>query len=269
MGMVIGGRYRLEDVINGGELGDVWRCVDEPLGRTVAAKLLRAPLRDAPQLAERVYLGWTRPMTKIDHHGVVRVHDSGVDPVAGAYVIMEYVEGESLRLVLDREGRFSPARTMDLVAQVADALGAVHEWGIVHRDLRPAKVLVRPDATVVLSTFGLEYATSQADLATVLIGRAGYAAPEGFMGHRATDRSDIYSLGVIAYQCLSGRRPFEADNPLEVALRSVRDAPPPLPPDVPAPVRSIVERAMAKDPNARWQTAAALAAAARAAGTNV
>jgi serine/threonine-protein kinase len=258
IGTVLGGRYRLEELIGLGGLGDVWRCVDEADGRTVAAKLVRAPGQDGAEVAERIRLGWLRPMTKVDHPGVVRAYDCGVD-AAGVYVITEYVQADSLSVVLAREHRLSPARTMDVVARIADALGAVHDWGIVQGDLRPRKVLVRPDATVVLSAFGLERQARVRDF----VGHGGYLAPEQLMGQLPTHLWDIFSLGVITYQCVTGHRPYEGENPLEVALRVVREAPP-LPSEVPAAVRSIVERAMAKDPADRWPTAAVLAAAARA-----
>jgi serine/threonine-protein kinase len=149
------------------------------------------------------------------------------------------------------------------VAQAATALQAVHDRGIVHRGLRPGRLLVRPDGTVVLSVFGLEHLFTQPNGLNALFDRPHCAAPELMMGEGATYRSDVYSLGVIAYHCLSGRRPFEAEHPMQLALSIVREDPPPMPPDVPAAARSIVDRAMAKDPADRWPTAAALAAAAR------
>jgi len=260
MGTVVGGRYRLDERVGRGSLGDVWRCVDQQLGRTVAVKLLVAHER----LAQWIHLGWTRVMEKVDHHGVVHIYDSGLDPAVGLYVAMEYVQGEVLPEVLARQGRLPPARTMDLVAQVADALHALHGLGVVHGGLRPGRILVRPDGTVVLSAFGLDHQLGQPNVAMAL-GNARYLAPEQAMGGIPRIGSDVFCLGVVAYECLSGRPPFEADHQLEVAMRVIREAPPPLPPDVPPGIRSIVERAMAKDPGDRWPTAAALATAARSA----
>ena len=175
---------------------------------------------------------------------------------------MEYVEGDALSRTLSRVGRLTPARTMALVAQAADALHAAHEKGIVHRDVKPGNLLVRPNGTLVLTDFGI----ARSD--------AGRPAHRGRLGarhrlvHLARSRpparsprppSDVYALGVVAYQCLAGRRPFEGDNPLEIAMRHVRETPRPLPADIPPQVRAIVERAMAKDPAARWPSAAALA----------
>jgi serine/threonine-protein kinase len=262
MGTLLGGRYRLSEELSRGELGAVWRCVDEDLGRTVAAKVLRPGLVTESVVAQRIRLGWERPITKIDHPGVVRVYEAAADPEGDTYVIMEYVEGDSLRNILARDPRLAPDRAMDLVARIADAFEALHAWGILHRDLGPTKVLVRPDATIALTPFGLVSTIGQQYM-YLSLWRARYLSPEQLMGARATQQSDIFSLGVLAYQCLSGQVPFDGESPLEAALHVVRSDPAPLPSDVPAAVRSIVERALAKDPDARWPTAAELAAAAR------
>src|SRR5439155_15154303 len=151
------------------------------------------------------------------------------------------------------------------MAQTADALHAAHEKGIVHRDVKPGNLLVRPNGTLVLTDFGIarSAAVGQLTAAGSVLGTASYISPEQAAGAGATALSDVYALGVVAYQCLSGHRPFEGENPLEIAMRHVRDAAPPLPPDIPAGVRQVVERAMAKDPAARWPSAAALAQVSR------
>lgn len=145
---------------------------------------------DQTEVAERIGIHWTRVATKFDHHGVVRVNESGHDPQAGAYVIMDYVSGEPLSLVLAREGRISPARTMEIVAQVANALAAVHDWGVVHRGLRPGRVLVRQDGKVMLAAFSLERYVRPFDGSMVELDHPHYLAPEQAMGNRAsrTDR---------------------------------------------------------------------------------
>jgi eukaryotic-like serine/threonine-protein kinase len=263
MGTLLDGRYRLTEEISRGELGTVWRCVVAAIGRTAAVKVLQRGLADDPTTLKRIRLGWARPMAKITHSDVIPILDVGVDPEAGVYVLMHYVEGESLRELLAREDRLAPDRAMDLVARIADAFEALHAWGIVHRDLGPSKVLVRPDATVALTPFGLVYQLSGPTAPYVSQGRARYLSPEQIMGQAVTQRSDIFSLGVLAYRCLTGRIPFDGESTLEVALHIVQSEPAPLPPDVPAAVRSIVERALAKDPAARWPTAAEFAGAAR------
>jgi serine/threonine-protein kinase len=175
---------------------------------------------------------------------------------------MEYVSGEQLSLVLAREGRISPARTMEIVAQAANALAAVHAWGVVHRGLRPGRVLVRQDGRVMLAAFSLDRYVRPFDGTAVELDHPHYLAPEQAMGNRASIQTDIFALGVIAYECLTGRRPFDADHGLEVAMRIVREEPPPLASDVPLRIRSIVERALAKSERDRWPNAEVLAAAA-------
>jgi serine/threonine-protein kinase len=263
-GTVLGGRFRLEERIASGGMGDVWRCVDEVLGRTVAVKILLPSLLEEPGFTDR-FRGEALTMATINHPSVVDIYDYGSDPSAGAYLVMEYVEGDALSRTLARVSRLTPARTMALVAQAADALQAAHEKGVVHRDVKPGNLLVRPNGTLVLTDFGIARSAGAAALTAAgsVLGTAMYISPEQAMGEQATPLSDIYALGVVAYQCLAGRRPFEGENPLEIAMRHVREAAPPLPPDIPPNVRAIVERAMAKDPKARWPTAAAFAAVAR------
>ncbi|GAA2626852.1 hypothetical protein GCM10010399_68060 [Dactylosporangium fulvum] len=262
-GTTLGGRYRLDERIAGGGMGDVWRGTDEVLGRTVAIKVLLPALLEEPGFAER-FRGEARTMATINHPGVVDIYDYGSEN-GTAFLIMEYVEGDALSRTLSRVGRLTPARAMALIAQAADALHAAHEKGIVHRDVKPGNLLVRPNGTLVLTDFGIARSAAVAQLTAAgsVLGTASYISPEQASGAQATPLSDVYALGVVAYQCLSGQRPFEGENPLEIAMRHVREMPPPLPSDVPTPAVQLVERAMAKDPAARWQSAAALAQAAR------
>jgi serine/threonine protein kinase len=263
-GAMLGGRYRLEERIASGGMGDVWRTFDDVLERTVAVKILLPSLLEEAGFTERFRVE-ARTMATINHPGVVDIYDYGSDQSAGAYLVMEYVEGDALSRTLLRVNRLTPARTMALVAQAADALQAAHEKGVVHRDVKPGNLLVRPNGTLVLTDFGIARSAGAAALTAAgsVLGTASYISPEQAMGEQATPLSDIYALGVVAYQCLAGRRPFEGENPLEIAMRHVREAPPPLPPDIPPQVRSIVERAMAKDPAARWRSAAEFASIAR------
>ncbi|MFC5944749.1 serine/threonine-protein kinase, partial [Micromonospora harpali] len=262
-GVQLGNRYRLDERIASGGMGDVWRGTDQVLGRTVAVKSLLPALLDDPDFAER-FRGEARTMATINHPGVVDVYDFGNDQQI-AFLVMEYVEGDALSSTLGRVGRLTPARTMALLAQAADALHAAHCKGIVHRDVKPGNLLVRPNGTLVLTDFGIARSELVAQLTAAgsVLGTASYISPEQATGAVATPASDVYALGVVAYQCLAGRRPFEGDNPLEIAMKHVRDTPRPLPADIPPPVRAIVERAMAKDPAARWPSAAALAGVAR------
>ncbi len=262
-GMMLAGRYRLDEHVAGGGMGDVWRGTDEVLGRTVAVKILLAALVAEPGFAQR-FRDEARTMATINHPGVVNVYDYGSDQGV-TYLIMEFVEGEALSKTLSRVGRLTPGRTMSLVAQAADALQAAHDKGIVHRDVKPANLMVRRNGTLVLTDFGIARSAQASQLTAVgsVLGTASYISPEQASGAVATAASDVYALGVVAYQCLAGRRPFEGGSPIEIALQHVDGVPPPLPQDIPAPVRALVERCLAKAPANRWPTAAALAAAAR------
>jgi len=268
-GVTLGGRYRLDERIAGGGMGDVWRGTDEVLGRTVAVKILLPALLDEPGFAER-FRGEARTMATINHPGVVDVYDYGSDQQL-AFLVMEYVEGDALSRTLSRVGRLTPARTMALVAQAADALQAAHANGIVHRDVKPGNLLVRPNGTLVLTDFGIARSAlvGQLTVAGSVLGTASYISPEQASGAVATAASDVYALGVVAYQCLSGHRPFDGATPIEIAMKHVRDTPRPLPADIPPAVRAIVDRALAKDPGARWPTASAMAAVARQAASSL
>jgi eukaryotic-like serine/threonine-protein kinase len=160
---------------------------------------------------------------------------------------------------------------MALIAQAADALEAAHAKGIVHRDVKPGNLLVRPNGTLVLTDFGIARSAlvGQLTVAGAVLGTASYISPEQAAGNVATPASDVYALGVVAYQCLSGHRPFDGDTPIEIAMKHVRESPRPLPADIPPAVRAIVERAMAKEPGARWPSAATLAAVARQAAATL
>ncbi|NUR29629.1 MAG: protein kinase [Catenulispora sp.] len=263
-GIMLAGRYELRERIASGGMGEVWRAVDRVLGRVVAVKCLLSTAADEPEFVER-FRDEARIMATVSHPGVVEVYDFGDDPAVGVYLVMKFIEGESLARALSRLGRLSPAMTMRLVAEAADALQAAHLRGVTHRDVKPGNLLLRPDGSVVLTDFGIARSAGTPGHTTTgsLMGTAEYLAPERAHNLPATAQSDIYSLGVVAYRCLAGRLPFTGDNMVALALRHLHEDPPPLPRDIPFGVREIVRRAMAKDPAARWPSAAALAADAR------
>jgi eukaryotic-like serine/threonine-protein kinase len=264
-GTMVGGYQLVERCAGVGGRG-VWRAKDW-IGHDVAVKFLRPSLVATPDLVRRLRAD-ARAMAAIDHRGIVFITDCGIDESAGPFMVMRYVEGESLRSELARVGRLTPGRTMDLVARAADALQAAHEQGVVHGAVNADHLLLWPDDHLVLISFTLGRSIED-DLSEVgsVMRHTTYFSPEQAMGERATDRSDIFALGMVAHQCLAGQPPFEGDNPVERALRVARDPVPALPSHVPPDVRAVVEGALAKDPDARWLSAAALAQAARAAGT--
>ncbi|GLY22794.1 serine/threonine-protein kinase [Micromonospora sp. NBRC 101691] len=262
-GLRLGDRYRLDARIGAGGMGEVWRAVDVLLGRTVAVKAMLPDVADDPDFARR-FLVEAKAMASVNHPAVASIHDYGHSDGL-TFLVMEFVDGQSLSQTLARHGRLSPADTMHLVAQAADGLQAVHECGIVHRDIKPANLLVRPNGTLLITDFGISrrHDASLLTASGAVLGTPTYLSPEQVLGRPATALSDVYSLGLAAYECLTGQRPFTGDNPYAIALQRVQAAPRALGDDVPQPVRAVVERALATEPADRWPSAAALAAAAR------
>ncbi|MEV0330768.1 serine/threonine-protein kinase [Micromonospora echinospora] len=262
-GQRLGDRYRLDARIGAGGMGEVWRAVDVLLDRAVAVKAMLPDVADDPDFARR-FLIEAKAMASVNHPAVASIHDYGHSDGL-TFLVMEFVDGQSLSQILARHGRLSPADTMHLVAQAADGLQAVHECGIVHRDVKPANLLVRPNGSLLITDFGISrrHDASLLTASGAVLGTPTYLSPEQVLGRPATALSDVYSLGLAAYECLTGQRPFTGDNPYAIALQRVQSVPRALGDDVPQPVRAVVERALATEPADRWPSAAALAAAAR------
>lgn len=269
-GTKLGGRYRLDERIATGGMGDVWHATDEVLGRGVAVKVLLPSLLNEPGFIER-FRGEARVVATLSHPNIVRVYDYGESPMQGggqvAYLVMEFISGEALTAQLQRQGRLTAAETLPIIAQAAEALHAAHSHGIIHRDVKPGNLMITPNGTVMLTDFGIARSALTGGLtqAGSVLGTAAYISPEQASGMPVTGQSDVYSLGIVAYQCLAGRRPFDSDNPVELAMRHVNTEPPPLPDDVPAAARAFVAAALAKDVSQRFATGEDMAAAARAA----
>ncbi|GIF67572.1 serine/threonine protein kinase [Asanoa ishikariensis] len=269
-GDALGGRYRLDEPIASGGMGEVWRARDEVLGRTVAVKVLHPRAVGDPGFSAR-FRGEARTMATLRHPGVVDVYDFGEDTDPDGktvvYLVMGFVDGESLAQRIKTAERLSPAETMAIVAQTAHALQAAHDAGVVHRDVKPGNLIVRPDGQVVLVDFGVARSAEAAELTGVneLVGTALYMAPEQVAKRAITPATDIYALGAVAYHCLSGHPPFMGDNALTIALSHLDEEPPPLPEEVPQAVRTVIATAMAKDPEDRFKNAAAMAQIAEAA----
>src|SRR5215216_7177363 len=253
----LAGRYRLCRWLAAGGMGQVWQALDEVLGRPVAVKLLRDEYAQDPAFVGRLRAE-ARSAAAVTHPGIATVFDYGeVTTAAGmqptAFVVMELVAGEPLSWLLARTGRLGLDRSLDIVGQAAVAVGAAHQAGLVHRDIKPANLLVGRDGRVKVTDFGVAQALGQGqgDEGELLVGTAGYLSPEQASGQPATAVSDLYALGVVAYECLAGRRPFTGEHLIAVALAHLLQPPPPLPEDVPEQVRGLVAQAMAKQPTHR------------------
>jgi serine/threonine-protein kinase len=265
---VLGDRYRLEEFVASGGMGQVFRATDKTLGRTVAVKVLLPGHTSNAEFGSR-FRSEARIMASIGHPGVVGVYDYGETPEGTLYLVMAFVNGKPLGERINREGPLAVEDTLAIVAQAADALHAAHDKGIIHRDVKPNNLLVSDNGGVTLVDFGVARSESVTSVTKVnaVIGTALYMSPEQASGKPISPSADIYALGVVAYHCLTGAPPFNGNSPLEIAIKHLQDEPAPLPLTLPAATRALVERAMAKDPAERFPTAAALASAARDAQT--
>jgi serine/threonine-protein kinase len=253
-------RYRLESRIAFGGVGEVWRATDLVLDRPVAVKLLRDGYSEHPETLTR-FREEARHAGSLAHPGIAQVYDYGEEtPPDSPYLVMELVDGPSLAGLLS-SGPLGTARTMDIVAQAAAGLAAAHRTGLVHRDIKPANLLVTRDGTVKITDFGLAHAAGSAPLTQTgaLVGTPAYLAPERAEGASATPATDLYSLGVVAYECLAGSPPFDGA-PFEMVAAHQRRPLPLLPAAVPAEVAALVTHMTAKDPAARPASAEAVAA---------
>lgn len=252
------GRYLLEGRVGAGGMGVVWRARDIRLDRIVAVKVLRPEFAGSPEFKD-LLLWEGRLAGRVSHPGVVQVRDYDGSAGGVPYLVMEYVAGPSLAAVLSAEGTLSPRCVLGLIAQAADALACAHAAGIVHRDVKPGNVLV-DGGRVKIADFGIAQVAGAVPLtqAGLVMGTPAYLSPERVAGLPATPASDLYGLGMIAYECLTGRPPFQG-SPLAVALAHMDRPLPPLPDTVPPPVAKLVAGLAAKDPQRRPGDALAVA----------
>jgi serine/threonine-protein kinase len=267
------GRYVFGDLIATGGMGEVYRATDTALDRPVAIKLLKPEYADDPVNRAR-FDSEARHAAALHPPHVAAVYDVGEMPTATGlvrpYLVMELVDGQPLSNLL-KDGRpLDPAAVRDLLGQAGDALAAAHRAGIVHRDVKPANLLVTPDRDIKVTDFGIARAASSSAITGTgqVMGTPQYLSPEQARGEQASPASDVYSLGVVAFECLTGHRPFQKDTAVATALAHLHDPIPPLPASVPADLAAVVTRALAKDPHERYPDAAAFTAALRGVGGN-
>jgi serine/threonine protein kinase len=263
-GLTFGGRYQLSSRVAIGGMGEVWQATDLVIGRTVAIKILKDEYLGDPGFLER-FRAEARHAALVNHEGIANVFDYGEED-GSAFLVMELVPGEALSTILERERVLPTDKVLDIVAQTASALQAAHAAGLVHRDIKPGNLLITPDGRVKITDFGIARIADQVPLTATgqVMGTVQYLSPEQASGHSASPTTDIYSLGIVAYEALAGRRPFTGESQVAIAMAQINEQPPELPITVAQPVRNLVYASIAKKPAERPQTAAHLARAAQA-----
>ncbi|MGW5260075.1 Stk1 family PASTA domain-containing Ser/Thr kinase [Microbispora sp. NPDC004025] len=265
VGQLLDGRYRVESRIARGGMASVYLALDVRLDRTVAVKVMHRSLAEDPQFVRR-FIGEAKSVASLSHPNIVQVFDQGTDG-ANVYLSMEYVPGRTLRDVLRRRGHLPAREALEMVIPVLAALGAAHQAGLIHRDVKPENVLLADDGRVKVVDFGLARAieaTNQTKTG-MMIGTIGYMSPEQVTTGTADARSDVYAAGIMLFELLTGRQPYAGETPMSIAYRHVHEtvpAPSSIVPDVPPVIDALVAAATDKDPAARPADATAMLVAA-------
>src|SRR5215210_2575498 len=252
----IDGRYALGELLGGGGMANVYLARDDVLGRDVALKMLRGQYADDEDFVER-FRREARNAAALNHPNIVQVYDQGRAEDGTYYIAMEYVPGGTLAQRIKRGGPMDPAEAAGVASRVAEALAVAHERGIIHRDIKPQNVLLTPSGDAKVADLGIARAASAKTMteASLIFGTASYMSPEQAKGERVTPQSDLYSLGVVLYQMITGELPYTADNPLATAMKHVEE-PPPHPreanPAVPEELDALTTKLLAKDPEDRY-----------------
>ncbi|MDU0479554.1 serine/threonine-protein kinase [Staphylococcus chromogenes] len=261
---LIGEDYRLQWIIGHGGMSTVWLADDLRHNREVAIKVLRPEFADNNEFLTR-FRNEAESAENINHDNVVRTYDYRESRDASGttfcFIVMEFIRGESLADLIAREGRLTEERALGLLEQAAYGLATIHALGLVHRDIKPGNIMVTPEDRVKITDFGIAKAAAAVPLTRtgMVVGTAQYVSPEQAQGHNVTAASDIYSLGVVGYELLSGRRPFNGESSVSVAISHIKDAAPPLDVSVSAPARELIAIAMRKSASRRFPEGGAFA----------
>ena len=268
---ILANRYRLTEQIGMGGMAIVYRAVDLRTGHNVAVKVLRPEYNEDSEFISR-FQREAEAASKMTHHNIVNLLDVGMDGDS-RYLVMEYVQGKTLKTVIQERGKLSPALAGQITIRILSALEHAHRNGIVHRDIKPQNILVHADGHIKVADFGIARIANSSTLTKGdnVMGSVHYFSPEQAKGEGANATSDIYSTGVVLYEMLTGRVPYDGDNPVAVAMQHLHATPVPiqnLAPDVPPALVHVCMKAMEKNPSQRYQTARDMAADIRAALEN-
>ncbi|MGE5599621.1 MAG: Stk1 family PASTA domain-containing Ser/Thr kinase [Bacteroidota bacterium] len=261
IGTTLGNRYRIDELIGEGGMALVYKAEDTLLQRPVALKILRSQFASDAEFVER-FRREAQAAARLSHPNVVNVYDVGQDHGLN-YIVMECVRGENLKELIRKEGPFTVGRTLVIARQICEALHHAHHNNIIHRDIKPHNILITPEGRVKVTDFGIARAVSASTLTQdgSVLGSVQYFSPEQAKGAPAGVASDLYSLGCVIYEMLTGTVPFKGESPIAIALKHLQDPPPSLGqarPGIPPAVESLVARALAKDPGLRFPSAQAM-----------
>jgi serine/threonine-protein kinase len=272
-GQVIGQRFQIDAVIGRGAMADVYRALDAETGAQVALKIMKRSLAGDAAIQQR-FRRESDVQAKLRHPNVAALLATGITEHDEPYLVVELLRGTTLRHVI-KEGRIAPRKASSYAWQALQGLAAVHRSGVLHRDLKPANLMLEPSPgpveRVVLIDFGFATLEGAAKLTQqgTIVGSLTYIAPERLRGELPDRRSDLYAIGIILYEMLQGVPPFSASNDIDLVEQQLDAAPPPLAPEIPAPLRTIVDHVLAKQPADRYTDAAAMAAALEAAAKDL
>jgi eukaryotic-like serine/threonine-protein kinase len=258
-GDLLGGRYRLDRRVASGGMADVWAAEDDVLQRRVAVKVMR-PDPDHEELFALRFRDEALHSAALIHTNIATLFDYGEDDGV-AFLVMELVDGAPLSAIIKERRRIDADQVRSIIGQCALALGVAHEARVVHRDVKPANILVREDGLVKLTDFGIARAVDASGhtRAGDLLGTPSYLSPEQALGRPATGASDLYALGIVGHEMLSGAKPFDKPTPIATAMSHLHEPPPPLPDDVPEDLAGVIEDLLEKDPRNRPENARAVA----------